>query len=277
MSLNFCKLLAFAFLSLAFSTSWAIQRHTISQIEIFQKEVQKKAAKIGAENMLVVYDFDNTLMAMDQDIGSDQWFNWQAKLLKDPTTKNLVAKDIDQLLHWQLIIFSMGKMHPVESITAKTVQELQKKQIKSIILTSRGPRFRVDTEIELQSIGLSFEQGSIGPAKGYPGTFLAIANNNEREVSYQNGIAMGSGLHKGHFLKLLLQKTGSEFKAIYFLDDTLKNIENMEAAFDPSFDLQTFHYTFEESRVKAFEKNQTKAIEEWNQLAPVLKNVFKNN
>ena len=34
-------------------------------------------AEFGAENTLVVMDIDNTLVAMLDDLGSEQWFEWQ--------------------------------------------------------------------------------------------------------------------------------------------------------------------------------------------------------
>ena len=35
------------------------------------------------KNILVVFDIDNTLMAMEQGLGSDQWYDWQKHLSKE--------------------------------------------------------------------------------------------------------------------------------------------------------------------------------------------------
>ena len=60
------------------------------------KELVEKYSK---ENVLVVVDVDNTLLAMNQDLGSDQWYNWQSGLLKDdPSSPDLVAADFQGLL-----------------------------------------------------------------------------------------------------------------------------------------------------------------------------------
>ena len=37
----------------------------------------KLAQMTVKENILVVFDIDNTLLAMEQGLGSDQWYEWQ--------------------------------------------------------------------------------------------------------------------------------------------------------------------------------------------------------
>ena len=69
------------------------------------KELVEKYSK---ENVLVVVDIDNTLLAMNQDLGSDQWYNWQNGLLEnDPSSPDLVAADFKGLLGVQGTLFSL--------------------------------------------------------------------------------------------------------------------------------------------------------------------------
>jgi hypothetical protein len=35
------------------------------------------ARQVGTDRVLVVFDLDNTLLAMEQGLGSDQWYDWQ--------------------------------------------------------------------------------------------------------------------------------------------------------------------------------------------------------
>src|SRR5688500_15980315 len=44
--------------------------------------VAKYAHEFGPDRVLLVLDIDNTLLAMDHDLGSDQWFEWQRYLLE---------------------------------------------------------------------------------------------------------------------------------------------------------------------------------------------------
>ena len=55
-------------------------------------------------------------MAMDNDLGSDQWFEWQKYLLEnEPKSPHLVAKTFDGLLEAQGILYNLGHMHPPQA------------------------------------------------------------------------------------------------------------------------------------------------------------------
>ena len=50
--------------------------------------VEQFADQFGPEHVLLVLDIDNTLLAMNNDLGSDQWFEWQKYLLEnEPKSK----------------------------------------------------------------------------------------------------------------------------------------------------------------------------------------------
>ncbi len=49
--------------------------------------------KLDPEQVLLVLDIDNTLLAMDTQLGSDQWFEWQKYLIDhEPSSKYLVRR-----------------------------------------------------------------------------------------------------------------------------------------------------------------------------------------
>ena len=48
---------------------------SVSQIHDF---IQKEQLN---DDLLIVLDIDNTVMKMNKNFGSDQWFNWQSGLL----------------------------------------------------------------------------------------------------------------------------------------------------------------------------------------------------
>lgn len=258
-----------------FSTDYAsaserINTKTFAEI---QQLVTEKKTQFGAENLLVVYDFDNTLMAMNQDIGSDQWYNWQSDLVQKKS-KEAIVKTRSELFDLHYKISALGRMHVVEAEIPKIVKAIQQMKIKSIVLTSRGPILRSDIESELFDSDLDFKSSAIGPEGGYPSTFLPEGFEKPREISFMDGIAMGSGQHKGKILSSVLKKTGVKFKAIIFVDDTLKNIENVEESFKQEVALFTFYYTREQGRVEKFQKDKSKAKREWQKLKPVIETVF---
>lgn len=255
--------------------SSAFQRYETDSIEAMKTVVSRKEKEVGAKNILVVYDFDNTLMAMNQDLGSDHWYNWQAELIGNKKSKQAVSENRDDFFMLNYKLLALSQMHQVESKTPSIVREIQDLKIKSIILTSRGPNYRNDTEIELERMGVSFKNSAIGPEGGYPSTFLPIDIESPRSVSYMDGIFMGSGQNKGKLLRSLLKKTNSDFKVIVFVDDSLKNIENMEKEFGESTELYTFYYTHEEPRVKSFDSNKKKSVSrQWQKLKTVLEEIF---
>lgn len=269
-------LMKFAILLTVFFNSvvFASERITIGHIENLREFISSKQTEVGVNNILVVYDFDNTLMAMNQDLGSDQWYNWQSELIKNKSSKNRVAEDKEKLFQINYRLFALSKMHPTEKQTVQVVKDIQEKKIKSIILTSRGPLYRNDTEIELNDVGLNFKNSAIGPEGGFASTYLPENLKDARPISYMDGILMGSGQDKGALLDSLLEKTKNQFKVIVFVDDTLKNIENMENQLSKKVDLYTFYYTHEEDRVLKFKKDKSKAIRDWNQLNRTLKAIF---
>lgn len=249
---------------------FSAERITTSEIQDVQEFVVKKKAELGPESILVVYDFDNTLMAMNQDAGSDQWYHWQQAALKSGNKKEAWASSSAELYELHYKLFALGQMHAVEHITPKVVHDIQDMKIKSIVLTSRGDLYRNDVATELDRIDLNFKTSAIGPEGGYPSTFKPDGLENAREISYQDGILMGSGQNKGQILKWLLKKTGTQFKAIVFVDDTLKNIENVEKEYVGDASVTTFYYTHEEARVKKFEKDKAQVNAEWKKLKPLL-------
>ena len=88
---------------------------------------------------------------------------------------------------------------------------------------------------------------------------------------------MGSGQNKGQLLRGLLKKLNLQFKTIVFVDDTLKNVENIESEYKDDKSVYAFLYTHEEKRVKNFEKDKTQVWKEWNLLRPALDLYEKRN
>ncbi len=245
------------------------------------------AAKYSAEDVLVVLDVDNTLLAMNQDLGSDQWYNWQTELLKDePASADLVAADFDGLLEVQGTLFALSKMHPPEPKLPEHLAEIQRLGLATVVLTSRGYGFRDATERELKRNGydLSLTAPRIKESRG---RFLPFDPENPdahglsseivwklkdqlRPVTYARGIYMTAGQDKGYMLRTLLARMEPKksFKAIVFVDDHKKHTTRMHAAFGgDSLELATFHYTREAGNVSNFNASQKRhVVEDWRRL-----------
>lgn len=243
--------------------------------------VEKAAEKYGPQSVLLALDIDNTVMSMDNDLGSDHWFEWQRYLLEnEPDSPLLVAKTFDELLKVQGILYDQGRMHPPELEQPGMIARLQKLGIATILLTSRGPEFRAVTERELVRCGYDFAATAL-PVSNVPnGTFLAYDPLNPekaglsaaelatyklgepRPVSYVDGVFMTAGQHKGIMLLTLLKRSQRPIKAVIYLDDNVKHVGNVFSAAEArGLDVSTFHYQREDTRVQRFNYSDKRDVD----------------
>jgi hypothetical protein len=249
--------------------------------------VDRYVEKYGAEHVLLVLDIDNTIMAMNQDLGSDHWFEWQNYLLKhEPDSPYLVADTFPGLLEVQGILYDVSQMHPPEPQQPGIIAELQEKGVSTIALTSRGPEYRVATERELKRCG--YDIAATALAVQVPGgTYLAYDPTNPekdgltaaelktykleepRPVSYANGIFMTAGQHKGVMLLTLLHHTDRDIKAVIYVDDNVRHVGTVfSAAVDRHLEITSFQYQHEDVRAQRFQYSDKGDItRQWHQLA----------
>ena len=269
-------------------------------------EIESKINKVMKQNswhkedVLLVFDIDNTLLKTNQDLGGDAWFTWQESLLKDENANELhkVAGNFGDLLKVQGQLFALSNMTPPEVDQVDLIKRLQKRG-DNLLLTSRGYTYRNSTERELKRNGYSFNNldSSIAGSKGFPGTYLPydienpelsgltdkdlelVKERKARPVTYMDGLYMTAGQHKGVMLKLLLNKLeASQYKVIFFIDDHKRHTDRMaEAYVSQTESLYTFHYTAMESQVKAFnESDKLEVINQWKVLNQTMKKIFNN-
>ena len=231
--------------------------------------------KHGADRVLMVFDIDNTLLTMDQDLGGDAWFNWQAGLLrKAPKSPFLVAGDFRGLLRVQGILFSLGGMHPPEKSTPASVRKLQSTGARLFALSSRGPEYFSATLRVLQENGYDL---STTAWPGRPGTFLPVADAEERErwalsdprpVLHQSGVYLAAGQHKGAILRELWAKAKRKHTALLFVDDHEKHVKRVRAAFEgEDVELKLFRYARMDAAVERFRKSDKKDVDrKWRTL-----------
>ncbi|MEM8733127.1 MAG: DUF2608 domain-containing protein [Planctomycetota bacterium] len=253
------------------------------------------ATRYGNDEVLVVFDIDNTLLAMNQDLGSDQWFNWQSQLMKDePDSPDLVADDFAGLLEVQGTLFALSKMHPPEPKLPDHIAAIQKLDVTTVVLTSRGFAYRDAAERELNRNGYDLassalriqeQRGLFMPfdpeqpdAHGLSPEIIEGIQGRLGPVTYSNGIYMTAGQHKGYMLRTLLAraKTKKQFKAILFVDDHEKHTIRMHAAYEDSpVHLVTFHYTREAGNASNFHASQKNhVIEDWRRLEDFVDSVL---
>ncbi len=268
----------------------AVAKATIVQSKDFsavQAVTRKLAKKFSPSEILVVFDNDNTLLQMDGDLGSDQWFQWQTNLL-ETTDSARVASDFSGLLRVQGLLFTLGTMSPPGGKAQVEIARAIRQTFPTIVLTARGctyepgksSSFRDATFRELKRNGYEFESSALEPKAGFGGTFapydaqsiqklgLTDAEKKQMKVTdkpphtcYSNGIFMTSGQHKGLMLRTLLLKTSNlnRFKAIVAVDDKEKYCAQFEEALANRAEVHCVRYGAADSRVSAFEAGDKKA------------------
>lgn len=289
-----CALVALS-LSALTPFAWALELRPTKDFRDVAAAVERFADQYGPEHVLLVLDIDNTLMSMNNDLGSDHWFEWQSYLLKhEPDSPYLVADTFDGLLDVQGILYNLGHMHPPQPDLPEIIQGVQKRGISTIILTSRGPEFRVATERELKRNGYDLAANAL-QVRGVPGgTYLAydpedpesdgllpkevrlLDLKDPRPVSYENGVFMTAGQHKGIMLLTLLHHAKPEIKAIVYADDNVRHVGNVfSSAVDRNLDAAVFQYQREDPIVQRFNYGSKDDVtRRWHRLRDTLQSVF---
>ncbi len=277
-------------------------RESITTANFFdvRDKVAEFVTKHTQEQVLLVVDIDNTLLAMNQDLGSDQWFNWQVELQEnEPDSPDLVAKKFSGLLDVQGTLFALSEMHAPEPDLPSLIKQIQGFGVTTVVLTSRGPNFRDTAERELGRNGYDFTESAL-PIDEKRGLFMPFdpdrpdahglsteitktIKSRLRAVTYANGIYMTAGQHKGYMLRTLLARAipvaraipdrgtlhkSRSFQAIVFVDDHPRHTAKMCEAFEHApLDLVTFRYSREDGNVRNFEDSAKKhVVHDWNRL-----------
>lgn len=198
-----------------------IERITSPDLMTVLQRAGHAAAEVGKHNVLVIFDIDNTILAMEQDLGSDQWYDWQKELqAHDRCDERLVA---DRLAAAGALYYASA-MRLTQDSAADIVSAIQAAGVPVFALTSRGYSFRLPTFRELRRNGFTFRDSAPGPRGGFPGTY--VPEGAKRPVGYEDGVMLTSGQHKGDMLASLLAKTGHPRPQVLIVaDDKPKNLD----------------------------------------------------
>lgn len=239
--------------------------------------VRQAAKRHHPENVLFVVDIDNTLLTTNNDLGGDAWFRWCEKTMLNPghgERKWRIAdsgKQYGHLLMLQGWLYASISMQAPEAKAPAVVRRCQDLGVTVIVSTSRGLEYRASTHRELKRSGYDFRRTAIQaprclahPHKPWmPGSYPSYGISPEeaetwglksaRPITYEAGIMMGAGQHKGALLRSLLHRSDSRFKAVIFLDDGEKNVGNVLAAFKGNVaEVHVRRYTAVDPQVDAF-------------------------
>ena len=228
------------------------------------------ADRYGKDRVLVVFDIDNTLLAMEQGLGSDQWYDWQKELQKDDPCSNMLVSD---RLAVQGALYFASAMRPTQPDAAEQLRRLQDAGLTVIVLTSRGADFRLQTFRELRRNGFSLWPNALPPRQGYPETF--IPEGGTRPALYEDGVYLTAGQHKGDMLKALLDKTGADYPAVVVMaDDKESNLRALLKTFNGSgTSVHAWRYSGEDGAVSSLD--HAAAHTKWDSIQPSLQEILQ--
>jgi hypothetical protein len=215
-----------------------------------------------------VFDIDNTLLAMEQGLGSDQWYHWQKALeAEEPCSAHLV----DDRLAVQGALYFASAMRPTQASAAPQVRRLQDAGFRVIALSARGPDYRLATFRELRRNGFSFWASAWPPAAGYAEEF--VPEGLDRPIRYEDGVAFAAGQDKGLVLQDLLKRSGEEAPLLIVMaDDKQDNLKAVMKAFSwTPTKVQAWRYAREDENVAAFDAEEAAA--QWETLQPALRQI----
>lgn len=270
-----------------------------NKISIVKDKINEILKKYAARDVLFVTDIDNTMLAMDGDLGSDAWFLWQENMLfskNKSDKKGLITKNFDALLKAQGLLFDNFKMHTPEKNTSKIIIDIQKLNVPTFALTSRGKEFENATQKELKQNNLSFENSwrlMLNPKSlklkelkelekpwlpYEPSTVQKSFNFSQKEVlsfkldkksrpiTFSKGVFYTAGQHKGVMLRIITSKFKYTPKTVIFLDDSLKHVQRVNEAMT-NIGIQTYSYRYskEDENVKRFNaSDKSEVTKDWS-------------
>ncbi len=205
-------------------------------INIFS-QIESIVTNYSPSEVIVVFDIDDTLLhTEDCKLPNGRWANGNQRYVSCPSEHT-------------------------EEITANKIKELQLKGISVIALTARS-NFLIEAtqrelardhnEIEVYDFNVTPFNVTLNSlpieltkkcSRGQVAPCLKPGQFNTRP-SFINGVMYANGAHKGLALKAILKKFGLNKKAIFFVDDKIKNINHVNEVYrNSTTEVTLFHYT----------------------------------
>lgn len=240
----------------------ALDRETADLADV-KIDIIELIDEVGKDDVLVVFDIDNTLLAMEQGLGADQWYEWQKELSKSDQCN---PDNVGNRFAVQGALYFVSAMRNTQADGPEQVKAMQALGAPVIALTSRGMEFELQTFRELRRNGYGFSYTAIGPPGGYEKPFIPVEDG--RFSLYQDGVFLTAGQHKGQMLLALLEKTGTPMPdVIVMTDDKQKNLDAIKETFSAlDVPIHAWRYTAEDENVRSFDpalaNDQWKSIED---------------
>lgn len=196
-------------------------------------------------DVLILFDIDNTLIEPTTDIASDQWFD---ACVRHYQAKGLTLQDaIERVRPLWMRLFYRVPMQPVELQVVNLLAELVSAKIPVIAVTARPISFAALTVRQLHSVGIAFDSSMLA-AQNF--TF----NDGSFCIRFENGILFCEGNDKGLAVAQLLDRLDLYPRIIVFVDDKERHIQSVaKIAKQRGCKFIGLRYGYLDEKVKKFE------------------------
>lgn len=206
------------------------------------------AATHGAARVLVIFDVDSTLLF--DPIGG-------------PDLDDLEETDPARFRQVERAVMNLKSLAPTEPGLQAELARLDAAGIATFAMTARGEDMRDMTLRELNANAVAFprapecgpplcvRRGRLGPDHVLAtarlvlgaGELDRVGFTRGRTISVSDGLMMATGLDKGVLTRLLLASLGGDYRAVVFVDDARKNVDNVSRiSTGMAQDVAVFHY-----------------------------------
>lgn len=261
-----------AFLSSIPAYSLVTVNKTIESVTEVDKIVRVLNSRFGSENVLVVFDIDNTTLKTTSDVPGDTWFEWQWEQIENGTDY-AVSSDHGEFLGVLKKLYEHSIFVPAEgSLTVSAVNSFQEQGNPFFYLTSRNSGMNKTTQEALTDNLVGFKRNQFrgsGLEKGVAAGNLGDSKLKKKyskkrlgtPVLYNKNIFFTAGLHKGLMLKSFLKWTNFKPKAIVFMDDKKKHTDGVQSEFAKT-DIEVYTYAYDavSKEVENFNKRDKKEV-----------------
>lgn len=199
--------------------------------------------KHAPQDIMVIFDIDNTIAHPAIEVGTDQWLEYQAK--QQAVDGKTVAQAFQELLPLYYKIQHMIDLQLVEDMIPELIADFKKAGICTIGLTARNHPIIDRTLAQLDPLGVSFS--SLAETD-------VVIEGRLHNALYKNGVIFCGSNNKGEVLFTLLNKLGIKPKKIYFIDDKAHHLARVEkVALEHGVECFCIHYTQCQERVENFD------------------------
>lgn len=180
-------------------------------------EISRLQGSHRAEDVLVVFDIDKTLMIVQNCLppkeskGLSGWMKMANKCPADLTEAQVPAR----------------------------IRDLQNLGFATIALTARPAILTAATERELDRNGIVFAGHPFDTRANFAAPFP-----NGQDLIFKDGVTYAGGRDKGISLQEFQRHQSRPYRQVVFVDDDRKNIRHMDQAYtaDPQVDVRIYHY-----------------------------------